>query len=93
MIRMDDIRRREGRTTRGSGYSYKKPKESLGNDRGRAHSSSKQMPGRSSDSVRIGTQVSGVHLVERPWDTDGDSQRSNVGTMRATKTFGFHREV
>lgn len=94
MIRMDDTRRREGRTTRGGGFSYKKSKESLGNVPGREYNSSKPKTGSSLAPERNWTQVSGgVRLVERSlWDTDADSQRSNAGLIRATTTFGVLRE-
>ena len=90
MIRMDDTRRREGRTTRG-GYYLKKAKVS--SSRG---SSGKQSISSRLHPLRNWTHVSGgTHSAsaERGLeDTDRHSQRSDSRIIRATTTFEVRSE-
>lgn len=92
MIRMDDTRRREGRSTRG-GYYFQKAKQPSSSSRG---SSGKQSIGSRLYPLRNWTHApGGTHSAsaERgPEDMDGHSQRSDSRIIRATTTFEVRSE-
>lgn len=90
MIRIDDTRRREGRSALGGGWGYYVKKASNKESSG-GGSSSKQSVGSHLYPLQNWTHVSGgthsASVRRGPKDTDRDSQRSDSRIIRATTTF------
>ncbi|KAI3390863.1 hypothetical protein diail_8473 [Diaporthe ilicicola] len=89
MIRMDDTRRREGRSTRG-GYYFKKAKGSSHGSSGKQSAGSRLYPLRNWAQTSAGTHSASVECG--PEDLDRHSQRSDSRIIRATTTFEVRSE-
>ncbi|KAI7772876.1 hypothetical protein LA080_015101 [Diaporthe eres] len=91
MIRMDDTRRREGRSTGGGGYYFKKAKvSSHGSSSGKQSIGSRLYPLRNFAHGGGGTHSASAE--RGPEDMDRHSQRSDSRIIRATTTFEVRSE-